>query len=57
MTETTFRELLTDALLNHDEEPVEVTSFQEDGVLTMNEGVTVRMDDGTEFQVTIVRSA
>ncbi|MCD7785751.1 MAG: hypothetical protein LUH18_09330 [Oscillospiraceae bacterium] len=31
-------------------------SFQEDGVLSYNRGVVIRMADGTEFQITIVRS-
>ena len=34
----------------------EVETFGDAGVLTMNAGLVVRMDDGTEFQVTIVRS-
>jgi hypothetical protein len=33
-----------------------VTSFEDGGVLTMNAGLTLRLADGTEFQVTIVRS-
>lgn len=33
-----------------------VSTFEEAGVLTMNAGLVVRMDDGSEFQLTIVRS-
>lgn len=33
-----------------------VEIFKDAGVLTMNRGLVVTMDDGTEFQVTIVRS-
>lgn len=31
-------------------------SFAEDGVMTTNAGFTVTLNDGTEFQVTVVRS-
>lgn len=31
-------------------------SYEDAGVLTANEGLVLRMADGTEFQVTIVRS-
>ena len=33
-----------------------VRTFDEDGVLTQNAGLTVMTADGSEFQVTIVRS-
>ena len=33
-----------------------VAPYDEAGVLTRNAGMVVRLDDGTEFQVTIVRS-
>jgi hypothetical protein len=32
------------------------TSFAEAGVLTGNFGLVVKLDDGSEFQVTVVRS-
>lgn len=32
-------------------------SFEEAGLLTMNDGLLVRTADGREFQLTIVRSA
>ena len=31
-------------------------TFEEAGVLTMNKGLVLRMKDGSEYQVTIVRS-
>lgn len=31
-------------------------SFEDAGLLTRNEGLVVRLDDGTEFQVTVVES-
>ncbi len=31
-------------------------SFEESGVLTMNAGCTLRMADGSEYQLTVVRS-
>jgi hypothetical protein len=33
-----------------------VTSFESAGVLTRNKGMVVRLEDGSEFQVAIVRS-
>ena len=34
----------------------DAVSFEDAGVLTTNAGLVVRMDDGTEFQITVVRS-
>jgi len=34
----------------------EVATFAEAEVMTLNHGLVVRMDDGSEFQITIVRS-
>ena len=33
------------------------TSFEDSGIMTRNRGVVFRMRDGSEFQITIVRSA
>ena len=33
-----------------------VATFDDAGVLTMNKGLVVTMDDGAEFQLTIVQS-
>lgn len=33
-----------------------VQSFEEAGVLTSNKGVVLTLDDGSEFQITVVRS-
>jgi hypothetical protein len=33
-----------------------VTTFEEAGVLTMNAGLVVTLDDGSEYQITVVRS-
>ena len=32
-------------------------SFEDHGIMTRNRGVVFRMKDGSEFQITIVRSA
>jgi hypothetical protein len=60
MTESEFREMLSEALRGESDywpQEVEyVTSFEDSGVLTSNEGLVVRLDDGSEFQVTVVRS-
>ena len=43
---------------NDDEDAVvaEVATYGDAGILTMNRGLVVRMVDGSEFQLTIVRS-
>ena len=33
-----------------------VATFEDAGVMTRNRGLVVTMDDGTEFQLTVVRS-
>jgi hypothetical protein len=33
-----------------------VATFEQAGVLTRNKGLVVRMNDGSEFQITIVQS-
>ena len=34
----------------------EASSFEANGILTMNRGLVLRMSDGAEFQITIVQS-
>lgn len=53
--------MLIDALMrfegDEDCPPIsEIESFQQAGVLTRNRGIVARLQDGSEFQVTIVRS-
>ena len=58
MDEREIRELLADMLLD-DENGAEVRNvetFQDAGLMTSAEGLVVRMEDGQEFQLTIVRS-
>lgn len=38
------------------EVPVEARSFNDAGILTINDGVVVRLTDGSEFQIQVVRS-
>jgi hypothetical protein len=59
MTEEEFRQMLEEAIYQDEtfqEQEASTRSFAEGGVLTMNEGLTVRLADGSEFQLTIVRS-
>ena len=64
MHEERFEALLATMLEEHadldenDDDVVvaEVVTFRDAGVLTRNAGLVVRLDDGTEFQITIVRS-
>lgn len=55
MSEESFQELL-DVLLESNEEVKSVSSFKDNGVLTSNKGLVVRLKDGTEIQLTIVKS-
>lgn len=56
MTEHEMADILTD-LVRGDRLDVDgASTFEEAGVLTRNAGLVVRMMDGTEFQVTIVKS-
>lgn len=64
MTEKGFAACLA-AVLNGDGDVDEILDpdgidravpYDETGVLTMNAGLVVTMDDGAEFQITIVRS-
>jgi len=34
----------------------ETRSFEEDGVMSSNEGIILTLEDGSEFQLTVVRS-
>jgi hypothetical protein len=59
LTATEFRRLMQEAIaesIDFQAEQASTRSFEEEGVLTMNEGLTVRLPTGAEFQITIVRS-
>lgn len=59
MTEAQFRDLLGDLLVNTGLEDMEVlsaVSFREACLMTNSEGLLVTMDDGSEFQLKIVKS-
>ena len=36
--------------------PYRVSTFQEAGVMTLNRGLEIQLEDGSEFQITIIRS-
>lgn len=54
MNEREFAEELTEALGDYD--VTTIRSFEELGLLTSNTGLVIALADGSEFQVTIVRS-
>jgi hypothetical protein len=59
MTESEFAEYLDEALMWASEEDGMIIgsgSFESVGMMTRNEGLVVRMNDGSEFQVTVVKS-
>ena len=56
-----LQELLQEALRDNDEVAEllgvdTVYSFEENGLLSGNAGLVVRLDDGSEFQLTLVQS-
>jgi hypothetical protein len=58
MDEIEFRELLADMLLD-DENGAQVRhveNYRDAGLMTSAEGLVINMEDGREFQLTIVRS-
>ena len=60
MTEKDFREILEDRLRYGDEASEEFDNakfrnFQDAGLMTRNEGLVITMEDGSKFQVTIVK--
>ena len=62
MTEEDFRDALIDAISMTEEdnalndELLSVKTFSSAGVLTDNEGMIIKLLDGSEFQVTIVKT-
>ena len=64
MGEIDMVELLTAALYSYDEENEvydesivkNIKTFEEAMVLTSNKGLVIKLEDGTEFQVTVVKS-
>lgn len=52
-----LKEILQAALETYEEEGIKrVTDFRAAGILGWNEGLVVRTEDGSEFQITIVKS-
>lgn len=57
VTDVEVAELVRDAFENQDGFSLRsVRSFEDAAVMTTNQGVVVTFADGTEFQVTVVRS-
>ena len=54
---TELQEILQVALETYKEEGIEeITTFERAGLLIMNEGLVIKTWDGSEFQLTIVKS-
>jgi len=53
-----FEQWLKEAVLSYggDDKINDVNSFEDEGVLTGNVGLVVKLVDGSQFQVTIVKS-
>jgi hypothetical protein len=59
MSESEFVEYIDEALMWSSEETGMIIgsgSFASVGMMTSNEGLVVRMNDGSEFQITVVKS-
>ena len=57
MNEIEMENMLSELLNDDAEEEVRrVRTFEEEGLLTENRGLVLRMVDGSEFQITIVKS-
>ena len=63
MTETKLQDILAQLAFEGGEDGEAILpdaehsgTFEEMGIMTRNKGVVFRFEDGTEFQVTIVRS-
>ena len=48
-----IKELIRELLEN---EGIEVATYEEAGMLTRNEGLVLKVEDGSEYQITIVQS-
>jgi len=55
MNKQTMEEIIAD-LLTEQDEIRSTQTFEEAGMLTQNNGLVVRTIDGSEFQITIVKS-
>ena len=55
-SEEGFEDYLADLLEHDDDLDTEAETFEAAGVMTNNRGLVVRLPNGAEFQVTIVRS-
>ena len=53
MTMMDIMELMRELL---EDEGLEVATYEEEGLLTDNEGLVLRTEDGNEFQITIIQS-
>ncbi len=56
MTDRKFESMLATVVHGADDGVSRVETFEEAGILTRNRGLVVTFDDGSEFQLTIVRS-
>ena len=56
MTEKAMAETIQETLAESGDIFTHLLTFEEAGMLTRNNGLVVRTSDGSEFQITIVRS-
>lgn len=56
MNENELQDALKDLITDEMDDVARVSSFEDQGIMTNNAGLVIRMADGSEFQLTIVKS-
>ena len=51
-----LEQLIESAQMEHETEITDYASFEDAEILSSNEGLVIRTQDGSEFQLTIVKS-
>lgn len=57
-TEIEMSDIIAEALYDvavENSDYIDISTFEESGILTKNKGIVVKLWDGSEFQVTIVQ--
>ena len=60
MTETEIEEIISESLWDADEDHgigiADISTYRDVGMLSNNAGLVIKVDDGSEYQITIVQS-
>lgn len=56
-TEKEMCEIISDLIWEDDEYMrIQISTFEEEGILNKNTGLILKTEDGSEFQITVVKS-